>query len=192
MVVGQSAGRLVRLDYLELKPTQPKLKLGLGLSLAINQILELTKHVSQKLKEELEVASQQNKELKLETNSLKEELEYSKREGIRYHTMMKEKIESEATLKSTIISMKKVYTEELHRKEVEYKKEVEAFKEELLRMKKKTRKVRKEKEMKFPLPKSWKSLKLRSKSHRQEGSQKLRYQKYRQVVLSQTKNLIMR
>ena len=192
MVVGQSAGRLVRLDYLELKPTQPKLKLGLGLSLAINQILELTKHVSQKLKEELEVASQQNKELKLETNSLKEELEYSRREGIRYHTMMKEKIESEATLKSTIISMKKVYTEELHRKEVEYKKEVEAFKEELLRMKKKTRKVRKEKEMKFPLPKSWKSLKLRSKSHRQEGSQKLRYQKYRQVVLSQTKNLIMR
>ena len=33
--VGRSAGPPVGLDYLELKPTQPKLKLGLGLSLAI-------------------------------------------------------------------------------------------------------------------------------------------------------------
>ena len=29
-------GRPVGLDYLELKPTQPKLKMGLGLSLATN------------------------------------------------------------------------------------------------------------------------------------------------------------
>ena len=32
---------VVGLDYLELKPTQPKLKLGLGLSLAINMTIHI-------------------------------------------------------------------------------------------------------------------------------------------------------
>ena len=78
-------------------------------------------------------------------SSVKEELEEAKREGMRYQTLMQERIEAQNILKTTIIGMKIAHTEELQRKEVEHNKEVEAFKEQLSRMKKKNMRNKKRK-----------------------------------------------
>ena len=125
----------------------------------IDKIYEITKHTSQKLKLELESASQNIEELRIQNSVLKEELEESRREEIHLRTSLKEKIEAEVTLKSTIVTIKTIHTEELSRREKEFKIEVEAFKEEMLKMKGRIRKVRRKREI-VHLPMKWRGQKL--------------------------------
>ena len=59
---------------------------------------------------------------------LKRRSRRAKKAEARFNTTIKEKLEVETNLKTTIISLKLVHTEELKRREVEFRNELESYK----------------------------------------------------------------